>query len=120
MINTCRSIILSGGGSALAEILTRTRLGQGIVINFSLHTPRLVLESHLRTVSSEIIVGSGRDLLVLTGAGTEAGGVGHPHHTSHVGCAQPALLVVVSARELPAYILTRGKTLVVLSPCPQL
>ena len=76
--------------------------------------------SDLRAVSSQIIISPGRNLLSLTVASTEAGGVGHPHHTSHVGCAQPALLVVVSARELPAFILTRGKTLVLLSPCPQL
>ena len=70
-------------------------------------------------MSSEVVVGPGGNLLGLLAAGAEAGGVGHPHHTSHVGRAQPALLVVVSARELPAFILTRGKTLVLLSTCPQ-
>ena len=34
------------------------------------------------------------------------GGIGHPHHASHVGRGQPALLVVVGSRELPAFVLT--------------
>ena len=41
----------------------------------------------------------------LACAGTEAGGVGHPHHAPHVGRGQPALLVVVGPGQLPAILL---------------
>ena len=68
--------------------------------------------AHLRAMSSEVVVGPGGNLLGLLAAGTEAGGVGHPHHASHVGRGQPALLVVIGSRELPAFILTSGERLV--------
>ena len=70
--------------------------------------------SDLRAVSSQIIISPGRNLLSLTVASTEAGGVGHPHHSSHVGRGQPALLVVVSPGELPAFILKSGEILLLM------
>ena len=41
----------------------------------------------------------------LACSGTEAGGVGHPHHAPHIGRGQPALLVVVGPGQLPAILL---------------
>ena len=49
------------------------------------------------------------------GAGTEAGGVGHPHHASHVGGGEPALLVVVGAGELPPVLLQQTRHTVIVT-----
>ena len=72
-------------------------------------------KTDLRAVSSQIVISPGRNLLGLAVARTEAGGVGHPHHSSHVGRGQPTLLVVVGPRELPAFILEILLVSVVLS-----
>ena len=92
--------MLSGGGPA--EILRRSGDCYCYVINYQL----LLSLSHLRAVSSEVVISPGGHLLGLAGCGTEAGGVGHPHHPSHVGRGQPTLLVVVASRQLPAFVLT--------------
>ena len=65
-------------------------------------------------MSSQVIVSSGRDLLGLGVAGTEAGGVGHSHHAPHVGRGQPALLVVVGPGEFPAFILERERNIIII------
>ena len=64
-------------------------------------------------MSSQVVVGSGRYLLGLGAAGTEAGGVGHSPHAPHVGRGEPTLLVVVGPGEFPAFILTEWKILLV-------
>ena len=48
-------------------------------------------------------------------AGTEAGGVGHPHHAPHVGRGEPALLVVVGAGELPPVLLQQTQHSVIVT-----
>ena len=55
-------------------------------------------------MSSEVVVGPGRHVVRLPSP-REGSGVGNPDHAPHVGRGEPALLVVVVPRQLPAVLL---------------
>ena len=76
--------------------------------------------SHLRSVSPEVVVGpewrlrrtssvSGALILRRRLWDAMGRGVGHSDHAPQVGRAQPALLVVVRAVQLPALLLKEGR-----------